>query len=291
EGAGAVAAAEELRAGLAAAAAVDRAGVRLWWEQLAAARRLDDELGASGAAELVRAQVEQLDTTLTHTVPPPARAAVAAVLSAAAALAGAQELDRARPDLAWRRYDRARTAAEEARVPAAQAVALAGQAAVLVDVGEPAAAIALLHGFDTEMPHAAQARLAAASGLASAAAGDGDGARHGIAGAERALRRTVVDVAAPPQEPAVELADLHRWHGRTLVTLGDAAAVHPLRQALTAGPRSARHRAAVHADLAIALAADRPDEAAEHARRARELAAGIGSHRIPARLSALGRPR
>ena len=86
----------------------------------------------------------------------------------------------------------------------------------------------------------------------------------------------------------MELADLHRWHGRALVTLGDPDAVEPLRRALAGDPRSTRDRAAVHADLALTLHGARPEEAASHASTARRLAAGIGSERIPGRLASLG---
>jgi transcriptional regulator with XRE-family HTH domain len=273
---------------VAAAAAVHGGVLDLWWEQLAVASRLDDELGAAGAGELVRAQVEQLDETLIHTLAATARAEVAAVLTVASALAGAQALDRGRHDEAWRRYDRARSAAQEAGLPVAVAVAVAGQAAVLVDAGEPTVATTLLDGAAPGPSAAAQVRLDAARALAMAAAGAGAAARGAIAAAERGLRRSRVDVVTGRGSPAVELADLHRWHGRALVVLGDAGAVAPLEQALAARPRSARHRAAVHADLALALAADRPEEAAEHARTSRELAMSIGSTRITARLARLG---
>lgn len=275
-----------LRAALAAAAAVNDTGVELWWEQLTVAGRLDDELGVAGAGELVRALVEQLDETLTHTLVTARRADVATVLAGAAALAGAQELDRGRPDQAWRRYDRARTAAREAGL--SEAVAVAGQAAVLVDVGEPGAAVELLDRAGPATSDPAQVRLDAARAVARAEAGDAAAARGAIAAAGRRLQRTPVDVVAPRGGPVVELADLHRWHGRTLVALGDTAAVEPLEQALAAAPRSARHRATVHADLALALAADRPTDAAEHARRARELALRIGSAQVSARLATLG---
>jgi transcriptional regulator with XRE-family HTH domain len=274
-----------LRAAVAAAAAVDDTGLDLWWEQLAVAGRLDDELGAAGAGELVRALVEQLDETLVHTLVAPRRVGVAAVLAGAAALAGAQELDSARPDEAWRRYDRARAAAREAGLP--EAVALAGQAAVLVDIGEPGAAVELLDRAGPTTSAPAQVRLEAARAVARAAAGDDAAARRAIAAARQWLQRTPVDVIAPRGVPVVELADLHRWHGRTLVALGDATAVGPLEQALASAPRSVRHRAAVHADLALALAPDRPSDAAEHARRARELALRIGSEHTTARLAAL----
>lgn len=283
-----------LRAALAAAAAVGRSGLALWWEQLSVAMRLDDELGAAGSGELVRAQVEQLDETLAHTADPTDREAVAAVLAWAAVLAGAHELDRARPDAAWRRYDRARSAAREARLPAAVAAAAAGQAAALVDVGDAAAAVALVDATEPLVPGHARIRLDAARGVAGAATGDAAGAREALAEAARRLRDPTrgappvragaVDIAWP--DPAViELADLYRWQGRALVTLGDAAAVAPLRRALAAGPRAARHRAAVHADLARALAAVEPAAAAAHAREARALAERIGSERIRARLS------
>ena len=283
--AGATTASDRLRSAIATAAAVDHTGLELWWEQLAVAGRLDDELGAAGAGELVRALVEQLEETLIHTVTPGRRAEVAAVLAGAATLAGTQALDRARPDEAWRRYDRARTAAREAGVPEADAVA--GQAAVLVDVGDPRTAVELLDLAGPATCDPAQVRLDAARAVASAAAGDASAAHEAITAAARRLQHSPVDIVTLRGGPVLELADLHRWHGRTLVALGDAEAVWPLERALAAAPRSARHRAAVHADLALALASQRPQDAAEHARRARELALRIGSEQVGARLAAL----
>jgi transcriptional regulator with XRE-family HTH domain len=272
-------AAARFRAALAAAAAVDGAALNLWREQLDVATRLDDELGTTGAGEVVRALVDRLDATIRHTIDPTRRTAVAAVLAPAAILAGVQELDRGRPDLAWQRYHRARTAAAEAGRPGAVAEAYAGQATVLVDIGEPAAAMTLLHSADAELPHAARARLAGARAATAAALGDTAGARDAIAAA---------DTAAPTI--AVELVDLDRWHGHALAVLGDPAAARPLRRALAAPPRSVRHRAAVHADLAIALALEHPDDAAGHARTARDLAERIGSTRTQERLAALRPP-
>jgi len=269
-----------LRAALAAAGAVDEDALALWREQLDLAVRLDDELGVAGAGELVGALVERLDETARHAIDPARRVEVTAVLARAAALAGQQELDRGRPDLSWRRYDRARTAAAEARQPGPAAEALAGQAAVLVDVGEPAAAITLLDAAEPELPRSARPVLAGARAGAAAALGDAAATRRAIAAA----------VEPPPPDGAhpavaIELADLDRWHGHALSVLGDPAAVDPLRRALAAPPRSARHRAAVHADLAVALAPQEPDDAARHARAARELAERIGSTRTRRRLS------
>ena len=281
---------ERLLAALAAAATLRRTGLDAWWQQLAAATRLDDELGAAGAGELVRAQAEQLEETLTHTTVPEQRSALAAVLAWTTALAGSQELDRGRPDLAWRRFERSRTAAREAQVPSAEAVAVAGLAAVLVDVGEAATAVEVVESAGPLDSETARARLAAARAVARAAAGHAAEARAAIPTAETATP-VVLDAVRPDGRPVVELADLHRWHGRTLVSLGDAGAARPLEQSLAAGPSSARHRAAVHADLALALATEQPEAAARHARTAREIASGIGSERIVARLSALPRER
>jgi transcriptional regulator with XRE-family HTH domain len=272
----AAAAPARFRAALAAAAVVEGAALDLWREQLDVATRLDDELGTTGAGEVVRALLDRLDETAQHTITPSRRAAVAALLAPAAILAGAQELDRGRPDLAWQRYLQARTAAAEAGHPEAVADASAGLATVLVDVGEPAAAGALLEAAEAELPAPTRARLAGAQAATAAALGDVAGARRAIA---------VADAAAPTL--AVELVDLHRWHGHALAVLGDPAAAQPLRRALAAPPRSVRHRAAVHADLALTLARAHPDDAASHARTARELAERIGSARTQARLAAL----
>jgi transcriptional regulator with XRE-family HTH domain len=282
----------ELTAALAAslaAAEVQRTGMHRWRQQLALARDLDDELGAAGASELVNALVERLVDTLLYTVPRSARAELAGLLSDAAALAGTQALDRTRHDQAWRRFDLARTAAAEAGRSVGTAVAVAGQAAVLVDIGVPGDAVQLLEETPPIPAGTAQARLDAALALARAATGERHASRQAIAAAERRLLRAGADPVDRSDGPPVRPADLHRWQGRVLVTLGDAGAAEPLRRALAAGLPSTRHRAAVHADLAMALHAGRPAEAAEHARTARELAAGIGSARIPARLAELGR--
>jgi transcriptional regulator with XRE-family HTH domain len=271
-----------LRAALAAADAIDEAALDLWREQLDVATRLDDELGATGAGELVRALVERLDEIVRHTIDPTRRAAVAAVLAPAAVLAGAQELDRGRPDAAWLRYDLARAAAADADLCDTAAEALAGQAIVLVDVGEAASAVTLLDAAEPTLPHTARHRVAGVRAAAAAELGDAAGARRAISTASERLTADAV-------RPAVAI-ELDRWHGHALAVLGDPGAVEPLRRALGAPPRSARHRAGVHTDLALALAGEHPDDAAAHARAARELAARIGSARTNARLAALRAP-
>lgn len=289
-------AADRLRAALAEGTAVDERGIGLWRQQLSAARWLDDASGGAAAAGIVLALVDRLEHLLTHTAERRARVALAEILSDAAALAGAQALDRRAYDEAWRHHVHARRAAQTAANPLQHAAATAGLVDVLVDIDEPGVALALLAEARAEIgsePDSALsqatsaadggvgARLAAATAVAQAAAG-----RSGEALA------SLVDAAPPvvvdrvyPAWLAVEIADLHRWRGRALVLLGADAAPDELRRAMLAGPRSVRHRAEVLADLATALTGVDPAEAAEHAREARSLALRIGSTRIVARLT------
>lgn len=286
------AAADRLRAALAAATAVARSGVDPWRAQLAALRRLDDELGTEAAADLTDTLVERLDRLLGHTVERRMRGALAEILSAATALAGAHALDRGAPDEAWRRYDRARATAIVAENPRAMAAATSGLVEVLVEIGEPEAALTLLDETELDVPDTdpAAVRLAAATATAAAAAG-----RPSVALA--ALARVAAGRPAPapdappvvdrvhPIDPPIELADLHRWRAGALALLGGAA-TDDLRQALAAPPRAVRHRAEVLADLATALVDVAPEEAGVCAREARGLALHIGAPRITARLEA-----
>ena len=275
--------AERLRAELAGAAAVDDPVLGLWTVQLDTARRIDDELGTAGAGEVVAALADRLTRLLRHTPSRARRPAVAGVLSGAAELAGRQALDAADPERAWRLLDTAEAAAREAGSPDRLVAALTGQAAVLRAVGVPAAAVEVLdRAGPGPLPAAARTRLAAARGMAYAAAGDPHAAHHALHDAAR--YRPGVDVAHPG-EVAVELADLHRWHGRALLDLGDPGAADRLGSALAAEPRTVRHRADLHTDLALALAGTDRDAAAGHARQARALAERIGSRQVAARLA------
>lgn len=275
--------AERLRAGLAGAAAVDDHVLGLWTVQLDTARRIDDELGTAGAGEIVAALADRLTHLLRHTTSRTRRPAVAEVLSGAAELAGRQALDAADPEPAWRLLDTAEAAAREACSPDRLVAALAGQAAVLRAVGMAAAAVEVLDRAGAgPIPATARTRLAAARGMAHAAAGDRQAAHDALDDAAR--YRPGIDVAHPG-EIAIELADLHRWHGRALLDLGDPGASDRLERALAAEPRTVRHRAGLHADLALALAGTDGDAAAGHSRQARALAERIGSRQVAARLA------
>lgn len=286
-----------LRAELAGAAAADGTVVQQWAVQLAAAHRIDDELGAAGAAGVTTALVEQLTRTLRHTLEPGRRAAVAGVLAGAALLAGRQRLDADDPDGAWRQLDVAGAAARESASPALTVAAAVGRAEVLCEIGMADRAVAVLDVPDRETgpagsppDAAARTRVAAARAVAHAAAGDAPATRRAL---EEAARSFPAIDAVRPGGPAVELADLHRWHGRALLELGDPAAAGPLRSALAAGPTSARARAEIHTGLSRALAGADDTAAAGHARQARALAERIGSRSTVARLDGHppGRPR
>lgn len=281
--------ADRLRAALAAASAVDSGTLRLWGEQLALVRRLDDELGAAGSHGLVGALVDQLTRALDHTVTGPERVALARLLCPAAVLAGAQALDRGDPESAWRHLGVARAAAVESGSATDLAFAIAGRCEVLGEIGMAGAALDLLGGTGPLDVPAARIRLAAARAAGHAAVGNAHDALRALDEADRTHPLVdippVVDAVHRPDGPVIELVDLHRWRGHTLATLDDPTALLPLQSALAAHPRSARHRASVHADLARTLAtAGRSADSEAHARAARGLAMRIGSVRVTSRL-------
>jgi len=268
----------DLRGRLAAAAAVDDGAVALWREQIALTHRLDAELGAAGTAGPLRALVAQLAELLLHCPTAARRRPVAAVLAEAAALAGHHALDAGDPDVAWRTFRTAHAAATEADTPALRARAAAGLADVLVDLGAPGTALDLLAD-EPAVDGEPALHLALARCRAAAATGDRSAAEQAYAAA---------GVTVDQVRPAVSIsaAALHGCWGRALLTLGDRTATDPLRRALAADPPTVRERADLHADLALSLTGQEPEEAARHARAATDLAARIGAPRITQRLRA-----
>lgn len=284
-----------LRDRLDEAAAVDEPALGSLTAQLAATREVDARLGASGTADALRGQLGQLARILGHTCTVARRQAIAGLLAEAALLAGWQALDQADVDDAWHRHTQARTAAHEARAPALLGEALAGQAAVLIELGRSRAAVELLtdrgvaDATDREGA-AGSAWVAAALGAARAANGDLHAARCAFDAAERlcaggygAAREPRPDVAHPGLD--LDYDGVHRWRGAALAPLGDPEELARLRALVAAPDRPVRQRAALEAELAVALEAQgRPGGA--HARSARLTAGRIGSHRVRARLDA-----
>ncbi|MGQ0574367.1 MAG: helix-turn-helix domain-containing protein [Pseudonocardia sp.] len=281
-------AAARFLARVAAAAMVDERLLGAWSEQLCLARRLDDDVGAAGAAGLVRALVDELERVFVHAVDPATRADTGILLAGAATLAGWQELDLGDPGGAWLRFTRAREAAAAAAGSAeatanAAAEATAGLAAVLVDVGDPDSAIALLDVTTGPEPAGAQAWRSAARGAALAARGRHTEARSTFDAAEQTLTAGPGSGHAAPSG-GIDAADVRRWRAQALAVVGGTATRTALEAALAAGVRSARERAVTHAALAALLARPGGAGAAEHARAARTLAERIGSARALALL-------
>jgi hypothetical protein len=224
---------------------------------------------------------------------------VAVLLARACLLAGAQALDTGDTETAVARFARAAEAARAAQSVSLAVEAAVGHAEVLVEVGAPGDALAVLeNALDPappdradDIPASAGRLLGATVAFVRAAAGDADGAYRALTAGPPGAG--AVDVAHPPAGLALELAepspDLRHRRGRTLALLHDDAAIDHLADSLKDGSPSARDQAATHADLALALtAAGRGDEAATHARAARELATRIGSRRVLRRLDGQG---
>ncbi len=268
---------ERLLGELGAAAAAGDGAVEQWRVQVAAALRLDDELGAAGAGEVTAALVAQLSRTLAHTLGAARWAAVAQPLAVAAVLAVRHALDRDDPATAWAHGGTAAAAAEAAGSAAAVAAAAAGRADVLREVGDPDAAHHLLAETRARLDGGpGTARVAVAQAVARAELGRAADARAALADARAAL--AAPDLGHPLDPLRIELPDLGHWHGRTLALLRDDAAADALAGALAAGPRSVRHRAELHADLAaVHRSAGRAAAAGRHAEQARQLARRIGS--------------
>lgn len=105
---------------------------------------MDRQLGAPAIADQMHAHLKALDDALAYAVLPRARRPVARVLSSASTLAGWQALDVGAVDRAWRHYETARRAAEEASSAPLLAHAMGEQAFVLVDLGNAELAVKLI---------------------------------------------------------------------------------------------------------------------------------------------------
>jgi len=285
--------ADELRARLAMARAVDRVTVQVFLRQVNDARQVDRRFGGVTLLEQLRSHIEHVTLLLSHAAPGGTRNTLAAGLTEACTLAGWQALDRNAVGQAWQHYERAKTASREAGSAALLAHATAEQALVLTDLGETAAAVEqLAHArlTDRKTTLLLRAWLAAAHGEGLAAAGRRDDALRAFDTAA-ALRPVET---ADPALPYLFLGDPHldRWRGHALARLGDPHAIDGLTEALARLPDSfTRARVGLLVDLAFALAAADDREAClDHARQARRLATQIKSDRHQRRLSSLVLP-
>lgn len=282
---------DELRQMLRASARVDESVLDLLRDQLAATRRLDRQLGGIVAHDEVLTKVEQVNSLLNHTLTPAARDQLAALLSELCTLAGWQALDMGDVSSAWKHYGHGTTAAREAVDAAFAAHTMAGQAFVLIDLGETRSAVELLdttrERCDRKTHQLIRSWLAAAHGEALAADGQRSASLHAYDTASALLPAE----PSTTDGPYVALDDVHlaRWRGHALARLRDRTAVDVLTSALDRlDPTFTRAETALRVDLATAFTAiGERDEAREHATRADALAVEIGSNRQRRRIQTL----
>lgn len=289
--------AEELRDRLVVAKSIDPATLDLFQQQVNAIRGSDKRFGAAVILDQLNSLVRQIEEYRAFSVSTRHRERLAAILTDARTLAGWTALDRGSQLDAWRYHEDAKVSAREADSPYLLAHAAAQQAVILLDIGEPAAAVELLEFArdvaENRAPALLRTWLAAALGEGLAAAGRRDESLQSFDEASALLPTNPVD----PEMPFLLLNDGHlaRWRGSALLRMGDQEAINQLETAaqdLDTSDRSAvRGQTGMYVDLAFAYAAAGDSRGArEYARKARQLATRIKSDRQAKRLASLELP-
>lgn len=281
----------ELQARIAAGRNLDLETVELLRKKLDITRVIDRRLGASALLGELRSQIEQMERAKRDVLNQAVRSSLAEVLVDASALAGWQSLDQGFVSESWEHYDAARTAAREARSPAMEAYACAGQAVVLLDIGEVSAAVELTEYARTiakgKVPDLLFSWLIAGYGEACAANGEHQKCMRAF---DEALHKmpTNIDNAETPYL-VFDSTHLARWRGSALARLGMREAIDVLSDVLNRlDPSFARAETALRVDLVqVFTATGAQDDATAHASRARLLATQIGSRRQHKRLTSL----
>jgi tetratricopeptide (TPR) repeat protein len=282
---------QDLRMLLRAASRVDAGVVRLLREQLNATRRLDRQLGAIVAHDEVVTKAEQVTRLMNHSLTPATREQLAAVLSELQTLAGWQALDLGAVGESWQQYERGKLAAREPANPSFAAHTEAGQAFVLIDLGNTTSAVELLADIRSRTTRttdrALRAWLAAAHGETLAANGQRSESLQAFDTAAALLPDDPTDDEGPYL--ALDAVHLARWRGHALARVGDPEAVDVLVSALDQlDPTFTRAETALRVDLATAyVSTGEHDQARAHLAQAEALATDIGSARQQRRLAQL----
>lgn len=258
-------------------------------------RTMDRQMGATGLVDQMNGHLAAMEEALTFAVLPGMRKPIATALAGASTLAAWQALDAGAVDRAWRRYELAKKAAQDAESPLYLAHAMGEQAYVLADAGRPQLAIELVRDAQRVQPERQSPRLrawlAAAEAELCASAGAGRESE-----AQAALERAA---SLLPDDGEVRDADmlsiflntdhLARWRGNVLAKLGDASAMDELYASLNSADASfVRARSGLHCDLTQAhLARGELDDARSHLQKARLLANRTGSVRYRRRVELL----
>jgi tetratricopeptide (TPR) repeat protein len=281
----------ELRARIASGRAIDQQTISLLQQKLDLTRVIDRQLGGSALLGELRAQINQMWELLSNVLDEQARIGLARVIVDASALAGWQSLDQGFMRESWQHYDQARSAARVAESRPLEAYACAGQAVVLLDIGDSRSAVELtgqaLHIAHNDAPALLAAWLTAAHGEALAADGRLADSLRTFDQATRLMpaKRASIDASYL----VFDQTHLTRWRGSALARLREPEAIDVLGAALDQlDPTFTRAETALRVDLVDVLSANgEVGEAKAHAERARILAAQVGSNRQRRRLEAL----
>jgi len=281
----------QLRARVASGRNLDSHTVTLLRQKLDITRVIDRRLGAAALLGELRGQIEQMERALGNVLSRELRSSLSEVLVDASTLAGWQSLDQGLVGNAWDHYNRARGAAREANSHELEAYACAGQAVVLLDIGETDAAVELTGYARTlakgRTPKLLYSWLTAGYGEACAANGDHRASLTAFDDASHSMPSQ----AEYPETPFLVFDPTHleRWRGNALARLGEPEAIGVLSDVLDRlDPSFTRAATALRVDLVqVFTATGEKETAATHAQHARLLAAQIGSTRQRRRLDAL----
>jgi tetratricopeptide (TPR) repeat protein len=284
--------AAELRQRLQASSRVDEPMLAILQEQVNGIRRLDRQLGATVAHEEVLAKITQVTGLLNYNLSSRIRERLAALLSELHCLAGWQALDLGRTTQAWSQYTSAVTAAQLSGAAPYIALAAAGRAFVLTDIGASNDAVEMMahirEATEQKCSRLLRSWLAAAHGEVLIAHGQ----------SAKSLVAFDQAVSLLPNDPTGEVAPyvalnpvhLARWRGHALAKSGDRSAVDVLTNALNdLDDTFVRAETALRVDLCIALfTTGREPEAINERDCALQLANQVGSIRQARRLEFVG---
>ncbi|MFG2293110.1 helix-turn-helix domain-containing protein [Streptomyces sp. NPDC048603] len=267
--------------------------VQTFLDQTELLRTMDRQMGAAGLVDQMTGHLASMEDALTFAVLPGTRRPIATALAGAATLAAWQALDAGSVERAWRHYELAKRAAQDADAPLYLAHAMGEQAYVLRDAGRPEMAVELIR--DAQRTHAERhsprltAWLSAAEAELCAAADMRDDARRALERAEASLPDGTEARDADMVSIFLNHGHLARWRGNVLAMLGDSTAMEELYAALdTVDPSFVRARSGLHSDLTQAhLARGEMEEARSHIQQARLLANRTGSVRYRRRVELL----
>ncbi|MEV8589164.1 XRE family transcriptional regulator [Streptomyces sp. NPDC051180] len=258
-------------------------------------RTMDRQMGAAGLVDQMNGHLASMEEALTFAVLPGVRRPVATALAGASTLAAWQALDAGAVDRAWRRYELAKKAAQDAESPLYLAHAMGEQAYVLADAGRPKLAVELVQDAQRTQRERQSPRLRAWLAAAEAELCAAVGPEMESA-AQAALERATQLL---PDDGEVRDADmlsiflnvghLARWRGNVLAKLGDASAMAELYASLDSADESfVRANSGLFCDIAQAhLARGEFDDARSHLQKARLLANRTGSVRHRRRVEML----